>query len=164
MQPIRELLSARAGRIAFRVGRDLLGRVREPWLLAAVSAALLLGIGFVSLRTNELPQLTASANVEPPPPADTPTPTPDPNVWRFEGRIVDAQGRAIEGVCVVIGPSGCRPFSPHTDPRGVYSFEVPKNPTVIYDLTFEKEGYVTVSHRAQPAGPTIFNVILAKRK
>jgi hypothetical protein len=101
-----------------------------------------------------------SAPVSPPPPASTPTPTPDPAVWRFEGRVVDEGGASVSDVCVVIGPRGCQRFSPHTDDRGVYSFDVPQNPNVVYDLYFQKDGFVTVWLRTQPTAPTVFNVIL----
>ena len=105
-----------------------------------------------------------SADVPSPPPPATPTPTPDPAVWRYEGVVVDAQGSPIPDVCVIIGPVGCKQYSPHTDDRGVYYFDVPQNATVVYDLTFIKEGYTPVFHRAQPSEPTVFNVILPTAK
>ena len=104
--------------------------------------------------------LTSAPSVSPPPPPRTATPTPDPAVWRFEGRVVDETGAALTDVCVVIGPHGCQRFSPHTDDRGVYFFDVPQNPSVVYDLYFEKDGFVTVWSRVQPSAPTVFNVVL----
>jgi hypothetical protein len=98
-----------------------------------------------------------------PPPPSTPTPTPDPAIWRFEGRVVDDNGTPLKDTCVVIGPHGCRQFSPHTDERGVYYFDVPQIPTVEYDLYFMKPGYVIVWSHIQPSGPTTFNVILRSR-
>ena len=103
---------------------------------------------------------TSAPSVSPPPPPRTATPTPDPAVWRFEGRVVDDGGAALTDVCVVIGPRGCQRFSPHTDDRGVYSFDVPQVPTVVYDLYFQKDGFITVWYRTQPTAPTTFNVIL----
>ena len=103
---------------------------------------------------------TSAPGVSAPPPPRTATPTPDPAVWRFEGRVVDDSGAALTDVCVVIGPRGCQRFSPHTDDRGVYFIDVPQNPTVVYDLYFERDGYLTVWYRAQPGAPTVFNVIL----
>lgn len=103
---------------------------------------------------------TSAPSVSPPPPPRTATPTPDPAVWRFEGRVVDESGATLTNVCVVIGPRGCQQFSPHTDDRGVYFFDVPQNPTVVYDLYFQKDGFVTVWYRSQPTAPTVFNVIL----
>jgi hypothetical protein len=73
---------------------------------------------------------------------------------------VDESGATLTDVCVVIGPRGCQRFSPHTDDRGVYFFDVPQNPTVVYDLYFQKDGYVTVWYRTQPTAPTVFNVVL----
>jgi len=103
---------------------------------------------------------TSAPLVSPPPPPRTATPTPDPAVWRFEGRVVDESGATLTDVCVVIGPRGCQRFSPHTDDRGVYFFDVPQIPTVVYDLYFEKDGFVTVWYRTQPTAPTVFNVVL----
>ncbi len=74
--------------------------------------------------------------------------------------MVDEHGDPLSGVCVVIGPRGCQQFSPHTDDRGVYSFDVPQNPNVVYDLYFQMDGFVTVWNRVQPTAPTVFNVIL----
>lgn len=107
---------------------------------------------------------TASAPDIPPPPAPaTPTPTPDPAIWRFEGRVVDEDGQALTDVCVVIGPRGCQRASPHTDDRGVYSFDVPQITTVVYDLYFVKDGYRVVWYHAQPQAPTLFDVVLHKQ-
>jgi hypothetical protein len=103
---------------------------------------------------------TSAPSVSPPPPPRSATPTPDAAVWRFEGRVVDDTGASLGDVCVVIGPRGCQRFSPHTDDRGVYFFDVPQIPTVVYDLYFEKDGFVTVWYRTQPTSPTTFNVVL----
>lgn len=97
------------------------------------------------------------------PPA-TPTPTPDPAVWRVEGvAVTDDTFLPIRDVCVAIGPNGCQRFSPHTDDRGVFSFDVPQNPTVLYDLYFAKDGYWTVWIRVKPQGPSVYNLALTKR-
>lgn len=101
-----------------------------------------------------------SAAVPPAPAPATPTPTPDPNVWRFQGRVVTEAGEPIADACVVIGPHGCRPFGPHTDDQGSYYIDMPQNPTIVYELRFEKEGYTTVYYRVQPTAPTEFNVVL----
>ena len=95
-------------------------------------------------------------------PAATPTPTPDPAVWRFEGRVVDADGEGLAGVCVVIGPNGCQKFSPHTDERGLYFIDLPQNPSVVYELRFELAGFTGVYYQARPTAPTVFNVVLAR--
>ena len=103
-----------------------------------------------------------SAPVPTAPPPATPTPTPDPAIWRFEGRVVDPDGKPLRDVCVVIGPHGCQRGSPRTDERGVYFIDLPQVPTVIYDLYFVREGYIAVWHQLQPKEPTVFNVVLRK--
>jgi hypothetical protein len=120
---------------------------------------------------SELPAVSAapsaelaatSAPVPSAPPAATPTPTPDPAVWRFEGRVVDADGNGLRGVCVVIGPRGCQRGSVRTDDRGVYFIDLPQVSTVVYDLYFVKDGYAEVWHQVRPSAPTVFNVVLRK--
>lgn len=102
-----------------------------------------------------------SAPISPPPPA-APTPTPDPLVWRFEGVVVDAEGKPLQNACVIIGPRGCQRGSIRTDSGGRYYVDMPQNPTVVYDFFFALEGHEVVWHRAQPNGPTVFNVILRR--
>lgn len=91
----------------------------------------------------------------------TPTPSPDPNVWRVEGVLLDDSTKLpIQQVCVVIGPHGCQRGSVRTDSRGVFSFDVPKIPTVLYDLYFVKDGYRTAWVRIKPEGPSVYNLAL----
>lgn len=121
----------------------------------------------LSPSTGALPQgagevATTSAPVPTAPPPSKPTPTPDPAIWRFEGRVVDPDGKPLRDVCVVIGPHGCQRGSPRTDERGVYFIDLPQVPTVVYDLYFVSDGYTVVWHRVQPAEPTVFNVVLRK--
>jgi hypothetical protein len=97
-----------------------------------------------------------------PPPLTSPTPTPDPLVWRFEGIVVDTDGKPIDNVCVIIGPRGCQRGSIRTKDGGRYYIDMPQNATIVYDLFFALEGYEVVWHRAQPRGPTMFNVILRR--
>ena len=93
----------------------------------------------------------------------TPTPSPDPNVWRVEGVIVaDDTKLPLQEVCIVIGPHGCQRGSIRTDNRGVFAIDVPKNPTVFYDLYFVKDGFWTVWMRIKPEGPSVYNVALTK--
>lgn len=96
----------------------------------------------------------------PPPPA-TPTPSPMPGTWRWEGVVVDEQGRPIEGVCVVVGPSGCQPTNPRTDARGVWYVDFPQA-EVQYDLHFTKDGYRTYSARITPTSSWTYNVVLSR--
>jgi hypothetical protein len=102
----------------------------------------------------------AAAQTRPP---ATPTPSPDPNVWRVEGVIVEDDTKLpIREVCIVIGPHGCQRGSIRTDTRGVFAIDVPKNPTVFYDLYFVKDGFWTVWMRIKPEGPSVYNVALTK--
>lgn len=103
----------------------------------------------------------ASASVSPPPQA-TPTPTPQPGLWRVEGYVVDEQGNPLKNVCVVVGPRGCQPFSPHTDERGHYYLDVAANKdvTTAFDFYFEMPGRETVWWHVVPRGPIEFNVVL----
>lgn len=94
----------------------------------------------------------------PPPPA-TPTPSPDPQLWRYEGVVVDASGKPVEGVCIAVGPHGCQPSSPRTDKRGVWYIDFPQAP-VDYDLHFAKAGFTTFDIRVTPTGPWMLNVVL----
>ena len=55
---------------------------------------------------------------------------------------------------------GCKPFSPHTDDRGVWYIDLPQNSSITYELRFELEGYTGVYYRTEPSGPTTFNVVL----
>ena len=94
----------------------------------------------------------------------TPTPSPDPNVWRVEGVLLDETTKLpLHQVCVVIGPHGCQRGSIRTDSRGVFFIDVPKNPTVLYDLYFVKDGYWTVWLRIRPEGPSVYNLALTPR-
>jgi hypothetical protein len=98
-----------------------------------------------------------------PKPAATPIPTPDPAMWRIEGTVVDGAGAPLEAVCVVVGPRGCQPFSPHTDENGHYFVDVAHGAiTTQFDFYFEMPGYKTVWWNTTPNGPAVFNVVLRK--
>ncbi|TMF53075.1 MAG: carboxypeptidase regulatory-like domain-containing protein [Chloroflexi bacterium] len=98
-----------------------------------------------------------------PKPAATPIPTPDPAMWRIEGTVVDEAGSPLEAVCVVVGPRGCQPYSPHTDENGHYFLDVAHSAiTTSFDFYFEMPGYKTVWWNMAPNGPTVFNVVLRK--
>lgn len=105
--------------------------------------------------------LATSAEIETPQPAPdaTPTATPQPGLWRIQGYVVDEDQRPLRGVCVVIGPRGCQPFSPHTDDRGHWFIDVAEGKTV-FDFYFEMPGYNTVWLHLQPTGPAEYNVVL----
>jgi hypothetical protein len=98
-----------------------------------------------------------------PRPAATPIPTPDPAMWRIEGTVVDEAGKPLEAVCVVVGPRGCQPYSPHTDENGHYFLDVAHGSvTTAFDFYFEMPGYKTVWWNMAPNGPAVFNVVLRK--
>ncbi len=98
-----------------------------------------------------------------PKPAATPIPTPDPAMWRIEGTVVDESGSPLETVCIVIGPRGCQPYSPHTDENGHWFVDVAHGAlTTSFDFYFEMPGYKTVWWNMAPNGPTVFNVVLRK--
>jgi len=104
-----------------------------------------------------------SAAIETPPPAAQAAPTapPDPGLWRIDGYVVDERGAPLSAVCVVIGPHGCRQFSPHTDERGYWFLDIAEGSST-FDFYFEMPGYNTVWWHTTPAGPTEFNVVLVK--
>jgi hypothetical protein len=106
-----------------------------------------------------------SAQIETPSPKPqaTPIPTPDPSTWRLEGTVVDEDGKPLEAVCVVVGPRGCQPYSPHTDENGHYFLDVAHGDiTTKFDFYFEMPGHQTVWWQVTPNGPTVFNVVLRK--
>jgi hypothetical protein len=90
----------------------------------------------------------------------TPTPSPQPGLWRIDGYVVDERGEPLSGVCVVIGPLGCRQYSPHTDDRGYWFIDIAEGHTA-FDFYFEMPGKKTVWWHTVPVGPTEFNVKLA---
>ena len=98
------------------------------------------------------------------PPAPTPTPYPPPAVeglWRIEGAVIDASNKPIEGVCLAIGPLGCRATSPKSDKDGKFYFDLPPA-NVDYDLHFTKPGYQQLDVQIHPTGPSNFNYVLKK--
>ena len=50
-----------------------------------------------------------------------------------------------------------------TDSRGVFYFDVPKIPTILYDLYFVKDGFWTVWVRIKPEGPSVYNLALTRQ-
>ena len=106
---------------------------------------------------------TESAKIATPSPfpSATATPSAEPGLWRVGGFVVDESGAPLPSVCVVVGPNGCRPFSPHTDDRGYWSLDVAAGQAT-FDFYFEMPGHQTVWWHTTPTGPTEFDVILAK--
>lgn len=84
-------------------------------------------------------------------------------MWRIEGTVVDEAGDPLAAVCVVVGPHGCQPFSPHTDDSGHYFLDVAHSDiTTQFDFYFEMPGHQTVWWQVTPNGHTEFNVVLRK--
>lgn len=103
----------------------------------------------------------ASAEIATPPPAPTATRTPQPGLWRLGGYIVDESGVPLSGVCVVVGPHGCKEFSPHTDDRGYWWLDIAEG-TSTFDFYFERPGFNTVWWHVTPTGAIEHNVVLTK--
>ena len=97
------------------------------------------------------------------PKAPRATASPEPGLWRLEGYVMDETGQPIENVCVVVGPVGCQPFSPHSDERGHYFFDIAASTLLTnYDFYFEIPGHQTVWLRMVPTGSTTFNAVLKR--
>lgn len=107
-------------------------------------------------------RIARSSATIPSTPLPSPTPTPDPKIWRFEGTVIDDDGKPLKNACVIIGPKGCRPGSIRTDDHGRYYVDLPQNANVTYDFFFSADGREVVWYRFQPKGPTVFNVILRR--
>jgi hypothetical protein len=101
-----------------------------------------------------------------PVPAPRQTPVPETGLWRLEGYMVDEQGKPIENACVVIGPVGCKPFSPHTDERGYYFIDIAAVSSAMvplqYDFYFEIPGRETIWLRLTPSGFSTFNAVMRR--
>ena len=112
---------------------------------------------------SEVVVVSAEVTTPSPKPAATPRPTVDPALWRIEGTVVDESGDPLESVCVVVGPRGCQPFSPHTDETGHYFLDIAHGDiNTTFDFYFEMPGHLTVWWQVTPNGPTEFNVVLRK--
>jgi hypothetical protein len=76
--------------------------------------------------------------------------------------VIDESGNPLKSVCVVVGPHGCQPYSPHTDDRGHYFLDVAasKDVATAFDFYFEMPGRETVWWHFAPNGPVEFNVVL----
>ena len=128
---------------------------RRLWVATAmlVLIALPLGFAFYGAKTVALPT-----------PAPTPTSYPPPLVeglWRMEGAVIDENNKPLEGVCLAIGPLGCRATSPKSDAAGRFYFDLPPA-NVDYDLHFSKAGYQTLDVRIHPSAPSVFNYVLKR--
>ena len=121
-----------------------------------------LWVGTVMLVLIALPLAFAFYGSRTGPPAATPTPYPPPPVeglWRIEGKITDQSNQPIQGVCLAIGPLGCKPTSPRSDKDGMFYFDLPPA-NVDYDFHFTKDGYQELSVRVHPTSPGTFLYVM----
>ena len=88
-------------------------------------------------------------------------PAPVEGLWRIEGHVADETNQPVEGVCLAIGPLGCKATSPKSDKDGNFYFDLPVA-NVDYDLHFTKAGYQTFDVRIHPNGPSSFNYVLKR--
>ncbi len=94
------------------------------------------------------------------PPA-TPTPIPRDRFLPLQGLVVDELGAPLPGVCIEIGPNGCRRGSPVTDGRGIYFFDfAPAD--VDYDIHYTKDGYAPIVRRLKLTQKTVLNVVMGR--
>jgi hypothetical protein len=123
---------------------------RARWIIGGIVAAtVLLGVGgfYVLGRAREVPVQTLR-----------PAPS-GAEVWHVEGRVTDRQLKPIEGVCVAVGPNGCRPTNPRTDAEGRWFIDFPQV-AVPYDLHFIKQGYKQVDYRLDLKGPNRVDIAM----
>lgn len=111
---------------------------------------------------NEPNAAASSIELESIPPAATPTASPQAGLWRIQGYVVDEDGNPLPGVCVVVGPLGCKPFSPHTDDRGHWFLDIAAEKNTTFDFFFEMPGRSTIWWRVTPDAPIEFNVALPR--
>jgi hypothetical protein len=127
-------------------------RDRRLWVGTAMLVLIALPLGFAYYGSRSGP------------PAATPTPYPPPAVeglWRIEGAIVDSNSQPIQGVCLAIGPLGCRATSLKSDKDGKFYFDLPPA-NVDYDLHFTKDGYQQLDVKIHPTGPSTFAYVLRR--
>ena len=132
--------------------RNLSWNDRRLWVATAMLVLIALPLGFAFYGTRQGP------------PAATPTPYPPPTVeglWRIEGTVIDESQRPLEGVCLAIGPLGCKATSPKSDKDGKFYFDLPVA-NVDYDLHFTKAGYQQIDVRIHPTGASTFNYVMKK--
>ena len=125
---------------------------RRIWVSTIILLLIALPLGFAFYGSRQGP------------PAATPTPYPPPTVeglWRIEGTVIDETQKPIEGVCLAIGPLGCKATSPKSDKDGRFYFDLPVA-NVDYDLHFTKVGYQQFDVRIHTNGPSNFNYVLKK--
>ena len=130
---------------------------RRLWVATAMLVLIALPLGFAYYGTRTAPPTpvpTASLGPGSPPPLVE-------GLWRMEGSVVDETGKPIDGVCLAIGPLGCRATSPKSDAAGKFYFDLPPA-NVDYDLHFSKTGYLTLDVRIHPNGPSTFNYVLKR--
>lgn len=98
---------------------------------------------------------------------DVPEPTPGSEAtYAISGKVADVDGAAMADVNVAL--SGAKSMSTKTAVDGQYSFDLGKNATGSYKVTFSKEGYiersydVTVKKVESGLGENIQNAVMEK--
>ena len=133
--------------------RNLSWSDRRLWVGTVMLVLIALPLAFAFYGTRSGPSVVP-----------TPTPYPPPTVeglWRIEGTVIDETNKPIEGVCLAVGPLGCKATSPKSDKDGRFYFDLPVA-NVDYDLHFTKTGYQQFDVRIHPNGPSNFNYVLKK--
>ncbi|HYL50587.1 MAG TPA: hypothetical protein VEZ15_01345 [Acidimicrobiia bacterium] len=129
-------------------------------LLAAALVALLAACNSAPAVVSPSPSPTPTIAVVASPSASA-TPTAEPGLWRIEGYVVNEAGQPMQDVCVVVGPNGCRQFSPHTDAKGHWFLDIAVGQAT-FDFHFVTPGYVTQDWHVTPVGPTQYNLVMDK--
>ena len=132
------------------MGRGLLAAALVALLAACSSAPAI-----VSPSPSPSPTALAAS------PSASATPSVEPGLWRIEGYVVNEAGQPMQDVCVVVGPNGCRQFSPHTDAKGHWFLDVAVGQAT-FDFHFVTPGYVTQDWHVTPVGPTQYNLVMDK--
>ena len=123
-------------RTALRMFADSNGRPAAAVTLAMALALVACGPAVVTVSPS--PSRSGSA---------TARPTLAAGMTRFSGKINDAAtGRAIPGVCVIIGPpSECTDNMPHSDADGGWLADLPIGDGLSWTFTFVKGGYANAT-------------------
>ena len=108
------------------------------------------GVGTSPAPTASAPPPSPTLDATPSP-APTVAPRP-PGVTRFVGRVVDSRsGRALSGVCVIVGVRECNQRDVYTDVNGRFTIDLPLGGT--WDVNFGRAGYASGYRRLVSSAP-----------